>query len=194
MNIDTIPRYLNPNPAFRNRKAAQACAFFSVKCETGLDKLKLIKLIYLAEREHLSSRSRPILWDELYSLPHGPIGSSTLNGIDGNIHEEIWRSFIARHGNKIFAVRRFDRDDLDELSNAELRTLASVWERYGHMSASQLRNFTHDHCPEYTETDGKRIPIDYAKLLVAVGMTEEDALIVESELLAWRKAEAVLHS
>ena len=31
------------------------------------------------------------------SLPHGPICSSTLYGIDGAIHEEIWSDFIARN-------------------------------------------------------------------------------------------------
>src|SRR3954471_12322396 len=41
------------------------------------------------------------------SLPHGPVCSSTLNGIDGIIHEDVWEGYIARNGNEILPVRKF---------------------------------------------------------------------------------------
>ena len=37
------------------------------------------------------------------------------------------------------------------------------------MTASQIRNYTHDHCPEYTETEKARIPISYRQMLEALG-------------------------
>lgn len=194
MNIEAIPRHLQPNPAYRSRKAAQACAYFAAKCEMGIDKLKLIKLIYLSEREHLATKQRPIFWDDLRSLPHGPIGSSTLNGIDGFIHQEIWSHYIARNGNKVFSTKRFARDDFDELSNSEIKSLSVIWEKYNKLSASALRNYTHDNCDEYTETEKKSIPIEYSQLLLAVGMDEKSAFETEAELLEWRNAQAVLHS
>lgn len=194
MKVGALPGYLQPNAAFQTRKAAQACAFFALKDEKGIDKLKLIKLIYLAERTHLADRHWPMVWDDLYSLPHGPVGSSTLNGIDGKIHQDVWAAYICRHGNKTFAVRKFCRDELDELSNAEVKTLEKVWQMYGAMSASRLRNYTHEACPEYTETDGPRVPIGYGELLRAVGLPDEEAMEVTNEIASWRKAEAVLHS
>ena len=61
-------------------------AYFALKSGGVIEKLKLIKLIIFRER-FLSEYHHPMLFDELYSLPHGPICSSTLNGIDGIIHD-----------------------------------------------------------------------------------------------------------
>jgi hypothetical protein len=120
--VDGLPSYMRPNPAFRSRKAAQACAFFAAKAVKGMDKLKIVKLLYLAERVHLASYHAGLVWDDLFSLKNGPVPSSSLNGIDGNIHPEVWDEYLGKHGNKRFAARQLLRDDFDELSNAELIT------------------------------------------------------------------------
>jgi len=55
--------------------------------------MKLIKLIYLSERESVRSRGRPMIFDEFYSLKDGPISLNALNGINGNTDigkEEIY--------------------------------------------------------------------------------------------------------
>jgi uncharacterized phage-associated protein len=190
MGEQFTPAFAIPPTGFRSRKAAQACAFFAAKTAHGIEKLKLIKLMYLAERKHLGEKHKPILWDDFFSLPHGPICSGTLNGIDGRITQNIWNNFIARHGNVAVATRRFERSDLDELSNSDIRTLESIWVEFGHCTASQLRNYTHDNCPEYTETDRQRIPISYLDILVALG--DENASSVAEEIISMRRAESVL--
>ena len=116
----TAPTYAQPSAGFRSRKAAQICEYYASQSGGSIDKLKLIKLMYLSERKFLSAYHHPMLYDEYYSLPHGPICSSTLNGIDGIIHEELWSSRIARHGNRVVAVRAVDRADLDQVSDAEM--------------------------------------------------------------------------
>ncbi len=185
-----LPNYLVPITGFRSRKAAQLCAKFA--CEAGgtIEKLKLIKLVYLAERAFLRDHRMPMLFDELYSLPHGPICSSTLNCINGGVQEDIWSDYIARNGNVVVAVHRCDRDQLDELSDAEIATAESVWKDRGGMSASQLRNFTHDNCPEYTEVEDGRVPITYADLLTAIG--DERADEIDKEIREMRRAEGIL--
>src|SRR5215204_5006759 len=80
---ESYPSYAAPLVGFRPDKAAQLAAFFAVQSDGMLDKLKLIKLIYMTERKFVGDNHCPMLFDELYSLPHGPICSSTLNGIDG---------------------------------------------------------------------------------------------------------------
>jgi uncharacterized phage-associated protein len=95
---------------FRSRKAAQICTYFALQSEGLIEKLKLIKLVYLSERACLALNHRPMLFDELFSLPHGPICSSTLNGIDGEIHGHIWDDFVARNSNEIVALKKFTRE------------------------------------------------------------------------------------
>ncbi len=175
----SAPPWAIPVVGFRSRKAAQLCAYFGGKSAGTIEKLKLIKLLYFMERKFLSENHHPMLFDEYYSLPHGPICSSTLNGIDGIIHGEIWDNYIARNGNVVVAMKYLSRDDLDEVSDAELAVVDDIWRDFGQMTASQLRNYSHENCPEYTETTG-RIPISYKQILRAVG--EEDADVLASDI------------
>jgi uncharacterized phage-associated protein len=186
-----FPNYLAPLVGFRSRKAAQLCALFALKSQGVVEKLKLIKLIYFSERRVLAEHHRPMLFDELFSLPHGPICSSTLNGIDGAIHGHIWDDFVARNGNNIVAMKKFTRDDFDEVSDEELDAVEEVWRELGHMTASQLRNYSHNNCAEYTETTG-RVPIAYREVLEALGVPEAEAEIVERDIANVRREESAL--
>jgi uncharacterized phage-associated protein len=131
-----------------------------------------------------------MLFDEFYLLPHGPIYSSTLNGIDGITHEKIWSEFLARNGNIAVAVRKFLRDDLDELSDAEIEMAESIWKQFGHKTASQLRNYSHENRPEYAEVEKGRIPILYRDILEAMG--DPDAEEVDRVIAEFRRAENAL--
>jgi uncharacterized phage-associated protein len=186
-----IPDFMAPLVGFRSRKAAQICAYFALKNDGVIEKLKLIKLVYLSERRHLSDTQHPMLYDELFSLPHGPICSSTLNGIDGEIHGHMWDDYIARNGNEVVAMRKFSRNDFDEVADAELDTLAAIWNEFGHMTASQIRNWSHKHCQEYKEVGpNRRAPISYRDLLKAVG--DPDAEAIDREISEARLEEGVL--
>jgi len=160
------------------------CAYFAGKTARAgtagtIAKLKLIKLLYFAERRFIFEYHHPMLFDEYYSLPHGPICSGALNGIDGIIHGKIWDKYIARNGNIVVAIKSLSRDELDEVSDAELAVVDDIWRDFGHMTPSQLRNYSHENCPEYTETEG-RIPISYKQILRAVG--EKDADVLASDI------------
>lgn len=187
----TAPFYAQPCAGFRSQKAAQICAFFAIESGGCIEKLKLIKLVYLAERQFLSAYHHPMLFDEFYSLPHGPICSSTLNGIDGVIHRELWDRYIMRHGKDlIYATKAVGRDDLNHISDAELEVLIGIWSKYSDWTSSQIRNYTHQYCAEYTETASSRIPITYRQVLSALG--EEDAVAISEEISEIVKLEGIL--
>lgn len=187
---DTLAPYA-PLVGFRSRKAAQICAHFAILSGGVIDKLKVIKLVYLSERKFLADNHHPMLFDEFYSLPHGPICSSTLNGLDGLIHTGTWECFVKRNGrDKIVAVKSFSRDELDEISDAELATLTSSWKDFGHLSAWNIRDYTHEHCKEYTLVDKGRVPISYRSVLEA--MNDADAELVDREIDVLRRVESAL--
>ncbi|TSE11661.1 DUF4065 domain-containing protein [Mesorhizobium intechi] len=188
---DPIPPYAIPVAGFKSRKAAQVSAFFALKEDGIIDKLKLIKLIYFSERKFLSENHIPILWDEFYSLFNGPICSGTLNGINGVIHVDIWSEFVARNGNQVVALKKFGRSDFDEISNAEWAAIEYIWKELGSKTTSQLRNYSHSHCPEYTQVpEGERLPISYRDILEAFGDQTADS--VEREINSARRAESAL--
>ena len=178
-----------PLIGFQSRKAAQVAAYF-VSLEEAIEKLKLIKLIYLSEREFLSRYSHPMLFDELYSLEHGPICSSTLNGINGEVDEEEWSQFIELKNNRnVIPVTNIRREALDEVSDAEMDVLDFVWKKFGKMSASEIRRWTHKNCPEYTEIEKGRLPISYLDLFEALG--EKNAEELDQRIRQIRRADSI---
>jgi hypothetical protein len=83
----------------------------------------------------------------------------------GNWTKIFGPTTLGRYGAKnIFLVRKNVPDDVDELSQSDLDILESVWHKFGWMNASQVRNWTHLHCPEYTDIASGRLPIDYAQI------------------------------
>lgn len=176
---------------FDEQKAAQLAALLASKSPVGMDKLKLIKLIYLVEREFVSRHGHPMLFDDLYSLEHGPICSSALSGLNLKLNERVWRGLICKAGDTISARIEPTRGRLDHLSNAELKVAESVWEKFGHMSASDLRRFTHDNCAEYVEVPkGKRMQISYKDLFAALGFEDPDGC--EERVVDVRRAHNIL--
>lgn len=163
-------REFQPEPAlsFDHDKAVQIIAHFLRKSGGEADKLKLIKLVYLAERLSLEKRGRTINFDDYFSLPHGPVASTALNGIDGKFDDQAWNSIsLAKNRKRVSLMTDPGRD---RLSNADVAILDAVWEQHGHRSASQIRNWTHRNCPEYVEVGVKaRLPITVAEILEQVG-------------------------
>lgn len=161
-----------PTPGYSVRKAAQVTAFFAKKHGGSVEVLKLAKLVYLADREFMSRYDFPILFDHLVSMPHGPVNSMTLNYISGlEARRDHWEEFIAaRAGNMIGLTNpEISLDDLDELSEAEAHVLEIVWDQFGQMTSWQLRNYTHQHCPEWEDPHGSSNPIPYERVLKFLG-------------------------
>lgn len=173
---------------FSERRVAQIAAFFT-KAEGGrIAVLKLIKLMYLADRESLDQHGDPITFDAMYSLKEGPILSRTLDFVNG-IEESSpggWDDWIADRDNREVEVKNtnFQRAQLDELSDADIEVLESVWEKFGHMNKWEIRDYTHDHCPEWKDPQGGRLPLPYRDVLQALGKSEEQIEHTEREILS----------
>jgi uncharacterized phage-associated protein len=62
---------------FNEFKVTQIAAFFLPKEGGEMFLLKLMKLLYLSERESFARFECSISGDKFYSLPHGPVLSRT---------------------------------------------------------------------------------------------------------------------
>jgi uncharacterized phage-associated protein len=171
-----------PIPGYNVRKAAQVTAFFAQKQGGSIELLKVAKLLYLADREFMAAYDFPILFDELVSMPHGPVTSNTLNYINGmEGQQDHWGDFVvARAGNMVGVARpEMSFDELDELSDAEVHVLETVWDKFGHMSPWQLRNYTHRNCPEWENPHGSSNPIPYERVLKFLGKESSSEIAEE---------------
>jgi uncharacterized phage-associated protein len=155
------------NRWFNVRKAAQIAAFFAREQGGAINVLKLTKLVYIADRQNMEKYDFPISGDNFVSMDHGPVNSITyshINGMEGQ--SEDWSDFMAdRAGYEVGLVRNLSDDDLDELSPADLETLREVWARFGHMNQYQIRDWTHQNCPEWEDPDGSSYPIAFERVL-----------------------------
>lgn len=138
--------------------------------------LKLVKLIYLSDRLSMERYGLPITYDDLVSMRHGPVPSRTLNLINGD-ESERWDRWIAGRENHqvCLAKHDFDREDLDELSEAVMEIIDEIWDEFGSMNQWELRDYTHEHCPEWEDPQGSSRPIREEKIFTAFGWSDEQA-------------------
>lgn len=115
-----------------------------------------------------------MIGDHPVSMPHGPVLSTTLDHMNGMLAscEDGWDSWIADRQGHFLALRDPQRvrseEDLLELSDADVEVLADVWNRFGALDQWALRDWTHEHCPEWTDPEGSSVPISHEKLLAAL--------------------------
>ncbi|MCC6691552.1 MAG: SocA family protein [Bacteroidia bacterium] len=69
---------------FNYKKATQALNYLALKNGGSLNKMKAIKLIWLADRFHLRKYGRTITGDVYFALPFGPIPSTTRDILEQN--------------------------------------------------------------------------------------------------------------
>lgn len=184
--------YSASHEAYNPRKAAQAIALLALWAGGSLNVLKATKLMYLADRESMRRHGFPIL-DELHvSMPHGPVNSTTYAHINGEVDldECGWSDFLTARENHMIAVKDGLNDEsLDELSDADIACLDTVWTNFGKMTPWEIRDWTHDpaHCPEWEDPEGSSRPIPPEKILRVLGVAEAESqaeLIKEHRRLA----------
>jgi uncharacterized phage-associated protein len=173
-------------PRYREDKATQAAARL-LKLRGGkMSHLKLIKLLYLVEREALARFGAPLSYDTYVLMPHGPVVSSTLDRINTSEAYQggYWDRHIAPKVDHEVSLRSRDAVPTDQLSPAELALIDEIFNRYGHWSRWQLVEFTHK-LPEWIDPQGSSIPISAEEILRNEGYSEEDIAQVKAE---WAEA------
>lgn len=168
---------------FDERRTAEAAAYLLYRAGGTLPVMKLIKLLYLAERLSLQRYAEPITGDRLVSMPHGPVLSMTYDYINDALPsiEGGWNTWVSDRANHKVGLRdesmiRTPEQDLLRLSDSDLEILQEIWQEYGHWDQWKLVRYTHSEaCPEWEDPDGSSRPIHYVDLFQKLGYTSEAA-------------------
>jgi uncharacterized phage-associated protein len=175
------------NLSFDESKATEAAAFLLSRSDQTMNYMKLIKLLYLADREALIRWGRPISTDRYVSMKHGPVLSNVLNLISfGSLSEKAgsWSSLISNpSGYDVSLEREISEEDFEELSVAERKLLDEIWRKYGGLDEWELVDLLHD-VGEWQDPHGTSVPISYSEILRAGGRSEDFIAAVEGELSA----------
>lgn len=170
-------------PRYKEEKAAQVAALF-LKLRGGkMSYLKLLKLMYIAEREALARFGRPITYDQFWAMEHGPILSATYNRIKGEVVfgiEPAWENYITtRQG---YDVRLKKEAPIGELSDAEIKVIQEVFARFGNWYRFKIVDYMHDNFPEWKDPGESSTPIAYGEILTAIRKSPEEVQDIESEI------------
>ena len=177
---------LQPMPLrYREDRATQAAARLLRLRGGTMSYLKLVKLLYFADRLALAELGRPISYDMYVSMPQGPVLSRTLDLMTEEPephadHASYWRTLISEpHEYEVSLLR----DDIpnDQLSRADEEILDRVFEKYGRLSRWEIRDLSHK-LPEWHDPHGSCVPISIKEILLHQGMSEEDAQAVVEAL------------
>jgi uncharacterized phage-associated protein len=177
---------------FREAKTTQVAARLLELRGGPMSYLKLIKLLYIIDREALLRWGRPLTGDRYVSMDHGPVLSQTLNLITEEPRPDehtIWAEHISQPEN--FEVRLKNPAASDELSEAELQLIDEIFGRYGRMKRWDLVDLVH-RLGEWQDPEGSAIPIQYRDILKAGGKTEGEIEAILQELDEVAMADALL--
>lgn len=137
--------------------AAQAIAYIANRVpDAGYHKVS--KLLYLAEREHLSRYGRMIVGDTFYALEDGPVPTVVYDALKGLAGRNVYGGDVAKLQERLdgvvcmegWRVRPMADADGQWFSRSELECLDAVIAEHGHRSYGDLTNLTHDEAWEST--------------------------------------------
>ena len=143
---------------------------------------KLIKLIYIADREAISRWGHPLTWDEYWSLKQGPVVSGIMDRIRGTVRSQqatLWEQHIRTDNYSVIIVAD---PGTCRLSEEEIALLEQIAEDFKDYDWRAMINYVHG-LPEYKEPESEngRKPIYYSDILKAVGVKAGEKQL-ESEM------------
>ena len=157
---------------FDERRAAQAAARLLDRNGGTMPYIKLIKLLYLADRESLIETGAPITGDRFFSMRFGPVLSRVLDLIkdDRPAEDSIWHGYVVRER---FDARLVGNAESKRLSDFDRGVLDGVFDTFGWLKEWDVVARTHA-LPEWKDPGGSAIPIEPEDILRYSGYSEAE--------------------
>lgn len=130
---------------FDNKKTTQAINLLATKEGGKIDKLKVIKLIWVADRLHLRKYGRPIMNDTYWAMNYGAVGSSVKDFTGFNVEEEEaeYLEEYLEPKNK-YNIKSKKQVDTDVFSDSEIEMMDKAYTEYGSMNKFDLAKLSHE--------------------------------------------------
>jgi uncharacterized phage-associated protein len=177
---------------FNEAKATQAAARLLTLRGGAMSDVKLVKLLYLVDREALIRWGRPVTTDRYVSLDSGPVVSRLHDLMQDEPPPNsfrIWRSFISAPEN--YEVRLLGDPGNGELSGPEQQLIDEVFAQFGHQNRWTVVDYTRS-LTEWTNPDGGALPIEYRDILKAAHKTDDEITAIEEALESAALVERIL--
>jgi hypothetical protein len=162
---------------FDAQKATEAAGRFMTLAHGSINVMKLVKLIYLLDRESIARRGVPVVGGVYLSMRNGPVTSEILDLINsGSLWncETNWNWFISdRQDHFVELTKDPGTEHLSEFEIALIDELATLHEKADQWA---LRDWCHERCGEWLPLQEGREHISLDKLADEVGRDPKEVL------------------
>jgi Protein of unknown function (DUF4065) len=162
---------------FNAQKATEVAARFILLSGGAINIMKLVKLVYLLDRESIARRGVPVVGGVYLSMRNGPVTSEILDLINaGSLWhcDTNWAEFISDRQNQEVALTR--DPGAEHLSVFELELIAELFGRFEKADQWAISEWCHEHCGEWLPLDKGAEPISLTELAEEVGQPAEEIL------------------
>lgn len=143
--------------------------------------IRLLKLLYLADRDMLAQTGLPITFDRVVAMDNGPVLSNTYNLIKGqHLAADQWNAYFEKIH---YTIKMIESPGRDELSRKAISVLQSVQSNVADLDDWELIEKLHEDLPEWQRNKpdaGSSKPIELPHILEAIGFDEEDRAAIQS--------------
>lgn len=160
---------------FNFEKALQVlCYVLSTAPDKKMNYTKLLKLLYIADREMLKSKGRTITGDIIVAMPNGPVLDTIYGLIKGTVprfdDSDVPAFSRCVEGVGKYHVGLLENPGTGLLSKFELRLMQEITERYKDHSYKDMIDICHEF-PEWKKNDpgDSMCSLSVEDVLIAVG-------------------------
>lgn len=176
---------------YNEEKATQAALYLLEKSKGNMEYIRLIKLLYLADRKALLDSGRSITTDKFVSMKYGPVLSRVYANIRNSV-SSYWSEHIAISNEA--DVKIIKKNKLLKLSGYEEKILDEIYEKFKNKKTwgkNGLIEYTHN-LPEWdkkAEKENTSIPIELKTIFKEKIKNEEvlNSVIEEIKILSSSK-------
>ena len=167
---------------FQFDKVLQAAGVLLQFAGGRMEYIRLLKLLYISDREMVAETCSPITGDRAVAMKHGPVLSQVYDLIKGNAAKSgDWSYYVTTANHDVVLNRPVPRG---KLSIAEIEKLQQVSQRFNDHSEWDICDVTHTFEEWQSHyTDGTSTTIPWEEALKAQGRADKISLVADKERL-----------
>lgn len=151
--------------------------------------LRLLKLLYLADRRMLAETGRPITFDSCVAMDNGPVLSGLYDVIKGtHLGSSRWSRSFERED---YTIHLRSIPERGRLSSKAIEVLQTVQDEVEELDDWSLVSKLHAELNEWQANrpkQGSACPIDLRDILLAVGYSDDEAQEIRASIEAEEEA------
>jgi uncharacterized phage-associated protein len=164
-----------------NINKTKACILYVLnEIQDGVDFLKLFKIIYFANQNHLVKYGRVIVDEKFFAMQNGPVLTGTYDSLRNDKLDFIERN--PEGGYMIFAK---EIPDMDELSVSDVECLTASIDENKNLSFRVLSKKSHDSAWTIaweSRNGNSSVPMDTIEIARAGGASEDIIEYIKEDL------------